>query len=125
VTVLSETLRSLPTADTMGVSQSKQLNGGFSRMSVTIRVRPRTLSVTLLWLTAVASIAWNMADGAAGAPVGRAGLLVGMGATTWTIILAMKHCRRVILEVMSYEHRLQMLREDPDGEHRATVRAIH
>lgn len=90
-------------------------------MSVTIRVRPKLLGVAVMWAASLALVALAFVLGRA--EVGQGGIVVGMGAMTWTLILAMKHCRRVILEVMSYEHRMQLLDDDDEGES-CTVRAL-
>lgn len=94
-------------------------------MRLTIPINLSILGVAALWFAAAALMVWDIHDGPRISEIGRAALLIGMGATTWTMVLAMKHCRRVILEVMSREHLMQMVGAD-DEEQRArpNVRAL-
>lgn len=103
-------------------SQSNQ-DEGVSGVRLTICVRPAVIGTALLWMSAIALMTWDALDGSGVAEKGRWALLLGIAAGTWTLGLVMHHCRRVILEVMSYEHRMQMLDEEADGE-TCTVRAL-
>lgn len=81
-----------------------------------------TLSAGAMWLAALVLMAWDTLDGSRN-QVGRWALLVGMGAMTWTLVLTANHCRRVVLEVMSWEHWMmdKVKEEEQEG---GKIRAI-
>lgn len=71
---------------------------------VDIRLNGITLA-GVLWAAAFGMLTWDTLDAHMG-PVSRWALLLGMVAAVWTIELLLKHHRGVILEVMSWEHRM-------------------
>lgn len=93
-------------------------------MRLTIHEALPMLGVAALWLTAVVLMGVDFADGSRSV-MGRLALLIGLAAGCGTLMIAMKHCRRVILEVMSWEHRMYDRRvTDTDRAERSNVRAI-
>jgi hypothetical protein len=102
-------------------SQSDQ-HKGVSGVRLTICIRPVVIGAVLLWALAVGLMSWDMLDGPAVAEKGRWAILAGIAAATLTVSLVMRHCRRVILEVMSREHMLQIL--GADEAEQAKIRAL-
>lgn len=64
------------------------------------------MAVASTWLTAVVLLVVDSADGRGGILSAWA-ILCALGATAWTCALLHAHSRRVVLEVMSFEHRQQ------------------
>lgn len=75
-------------------------------------IAPHTLEVPLdcrlivssIWLAAVVLLAFDSADGDVSI-IALWSIALLIIAATWTVVLALGHSRRVMLEVMSYEHR--------------------
>lgn len=84
---------------------------GFSEgRRLSIPLNCLTMAVPL-WLSAWSLLAWSIVFEAANY-LGRCGILVGLMAACLTLNGLMRHHRRVILEVMSYEFRIR----DPQGD---------
>ena len=76
----------------------------------------------ILWVAAAGLLSVETFTGSTQA--GRWGLFLSVGAATSTVCLALQRCRRVVLEVMSWEHWMQARERDRDDEGRGNVRAI-
>lgn len=90
---------------------------------MTIKVPCRaTLGAAMLWIAALVLMVYDTIDGAT-TMAARWSLFIGLGATSWTITLAIRHARRVVLEVMSWEHWMMdsVKKEESGG---GVVRAI-
>lgn len=72
--------------------------------SITIPVDCQ-LAAGALWTTATVLMGWDIFGGPA--DLGRAAMLIGLVAACVTTNILVKHHRRVVLEVMSYEFRLR------------------
>lgn len=84
----------------------------------------RGAAAGLLWLVAIALMIWDLVDGPREDEMGRLALLVGMAAATCTVLSALRHARRVILEVMTWELWMRDSMNDIEEPGRANVRAI-
>ena len=62
-----------------------------------------TTAAALLWVASFGLMTWHTITG--GQPLGRWAILIGILAGSWTVALVVNHARRVICEVVSYEHR--------------------
>lgn len=71
-------------------------------MRVTIPLNAR-LGVTVMWLLAIGLMAWDTVVADHMSEAGRWSILLAIGATGWTVCQFMKHSRRVMLEVISWE----------------------
>lgn len=80
------------------------------RSQVVVRL-DGTAAVTLLWVASFGLMIWHTATG--DQPVGKWALLLSIAAGSWTVVRVVNHARRVICEVVSYEHRLT---RSSDGE---------
>lgn len=119
---MPESLRIVTNGDTMAApSQSNIQHEGASGVRLTICIRPAAIGAAALWVLAIALMTWATLGGGADEK-GRWAILAGIGAGTLTLTLVMKHCRRVILEVMSREHMLQFMGHDEDEQ--GKVRAL-
>jgi hypothetical protein len=85
-----------------------------------ISVSTAALGAALLWIVAASLLTYDTFT--PGTAIGRWGIFASAAAATSTVCLSMRHCRRVILEVMSWEH--WMIRERDDDARRSNVRAI-
>lgn len=75
-----------------------------SSHTLTIPLNPSVIAVVLLWLVAVGLLVWDTFHHTHG-NAGEWALFLGMSAAVWTAALLMAHTRRVVLEVVSWEHR--------------------
>lgn len=99
-----------------------QLESGVSEMRVRGLSRVSWGAIAL-WVTAVALMAIDTFDGRS-AVAGRWALFIGLAATSASITGVVKHARRVVLEVMSWEHWMMNDAKSGEQEHLASVRAI-
>lgn len=71
---------------------------------LTIKMPSRAvLGASALWIVALLLMVFDTLDAGASA-AGRWALFIGLAATSSTIALAVRSARRVVLEVMSWEH---------------------
>lgn len=72
---------------------------------VTIPINGSSMAA-VLWIGAIGLLVWDVIHGASG-HLGRAGVLLGLIATCLTLNALMRHHRRVLLEVISYEFQMR------------------
>jgi hypothetical protein len=115
---LREALRNADIRGKMTAERTHNSRGGSRDMR-----RARTVIVGALWAVAALLMGVDVVDG--GHEMGLLGLLVGMAAVTCTITTAMRHNRRVILEVMTWELWMrQSMDNEEGGDDLGNVRAI-
>lgn len=71
---------------------------------------------TLLWLLAFVLLGVDTVDNRRFGIIGAWGLIVAAISTTWSCVVLHAYSRRILLDVMSFEHRQQMLATRPPGE---------
>lgn len=86
-----------------------------------ISISPATLTIAALWATSVALLVYDTFQ-PEDTKAGRWAVVAAIAAATWTVVLVTQHCRRVILEVMSWEH--WRMQEQGEPARRSNVRAI-
>lgn len=97
-------------------------NRGESRyMRITIPVDCK-LGAGAMWFAAVTLMALDTIFGGSTGIFGRWSILTGIGAAAWSVCMFVGHSRRVILEVISWEHWRQ--ENGPDEPEREGLRAL-
>ena len=74
------------------------------RSGMRISISVAVLAAAALWALSVALLTYDTLDSVESDVAGRWAIVSAIAAATWTGVLVTNHCRRVILEVMSWEH---------------------
>lgn len=82
----------------------------YEEKSITIPLDHR-LGIALMYLAALVLLVVDTFDGESGI-VGRWAIVIAVGGCAWTCVALHSYSRRVLLEVMSWEHRQQMFGAD-------------
>lgn len=86
-------------------------------------LRRDTAGPAALWVMALGLMTWDTLSPGPLGEIGAWALLTSCGAAVWTLAAVIRHCRRVILEVMAWEH-WQMSNDDGRELRRGNVRAL-